>query len=108
MIDETMRKLEERLRAGADTPGRRDELLGLLAQLQSELRELESTHADAARRIAHLTHAAHEATSGGDDPVAARNATDRLTESVREFETTHPTLTSLVRSVSDALAAAGL
>lgn len=108
MIQDTIRKLEERLRADPAPGPRRDEVLGLLEQLKSELRTLETTHGDAARRIAATTERAHaEALSAG-DAAARASAAERLTESVRDFETTHPELRSVVQAIANALASAGL
>ena len=108
MIQDTIRKIEDRLRAEAAASPRRDELLGLFDQLKAELRALEGTHSDAAVRIAATAEQAHEDALAADDAAARATAAERLTESVRDFESTHPELRSVVQAIANALASAGM
>ncbi len=98
MLDETLRKLEERIRA-ADAD-EREELLGLVAELRSELGDVASTRPDDAVTLARHTHAA----ATGEDAERASGVEDALLE----FETAHPAAVGLVRSFLRTLAAAGI
>jgi hypothetical protein len=108
VIQDHIRKIEESLRGGALAPAQREELLRLLAELKSELVALEATRRDAAHEIARLTQAAHEAARGGGVDTQRRRAADRLAESVRDFGASHPKLASIVESIAETLASAGL
>ena len=107
-MQETLNKIEKTVRdapqANADT---KEELLGLLGELRSELAALESTHAEEARNIASFTEAATRE-STRPQPLEAAEARAGLTDSVRKFEATHPRLGSLVRAICDSLAAMGI
>lgn len=108
MIHETIRKIEESLAGDAVAPERRREALRLLAELRAELGALEATRGADARRIAELTASAHATARSGATPEARADAAGRLVTSVREFEATHPALTSVVGRISELLASAGL
>ncbi len=97
MIEETLRTLEERIRS-AEGPGdpEREGLLGLVAELRSELAALSETHAEDA------AHLAEHARDAGAAPGTA------IEDSVRDFETRHPRVTGLVRSLLQTLADAGI
>lgn len=97
MIDDTLRKMEERIRSSTRTSDEtRDELLALLVELRSELGRMAETHEDDARTLARHAAAAGEDAEGG------------VEESVLEFETAHPRITGLVRSFLRTLADAGI
>jgi hypothetical protein len=103
VIEDTIRKIEDSLKGGHLSAERERELRRLLAELRAELKLLEATRGGEARRIATLTGAAHAAPAG-----ERRDAANRLAESVREFEATHPKLTSLVDAIAETLASAGI
>jgi Mg2+ and Co2+ transporter CorA len=103
VINDTIRKIEDSLRREGVAPADRQELLRLLGELKTELSALESTRADEARAIALLAKTAHEA-----PPAQRRHASERLAESVRDFETSHPRLTSIVEAVAESRASARL
>jgi len=97
MIDDTLRKMEERIRSSTRTSDEtRDELLALLAELRNELGHMAETHEDEARTLARHAAAAAEDAEGG------------VEESVLEFETAHPRITGLVRSFLRTLSDAGI
>jgi hypothetical protein len=108
VIEDTLRRIEKSLEDPSLPPARRRELTRLLADLRAELAGLAATRGDDACNIAALTAAAHEAHLGRADAAGRESATKKLTESVREFETTHPTLTSLVERIAETLSAAGI
>lgn len=96
MIDETLSKLQARIRAAEGTSdSNRQELLELVAELRSELAAISETHTDDAARLAEHTHAAAEGAHGVEDAMM-------------EFETAHPKIVGLVRSFLHTLAEAGI
>jgi len=94
VIEETISKIEERLRA-ADSlnPAQRVELQNLLAQLRREARTLPG---DALSFDANNT----------DEDV--QTTISRLEESLTAFETSHPQLTGIVNRISAILANMGI
>jgi len=93
MIEDTIAKIEQRLRtANSLPPGERSELEQLLTQLRAEARSLPRPPQSAAF---------HQ-----DDD--AHTALDRLQESLTEFETTHPQLVGTVNRISTILANMGI
>ena len=95
MIDDTLAKLEDRIHAVESRgDGSRKELLALVAELRAELGAISETHADDAAALAHHVR---EAGSGG-----------RVEDSIRSFESTHPKIVGLVRSLMNTLADAGI
>jgi hypothetical protein len=95
MIEDTLRKLEERIRASERTgDGTRTELLELVAELRTEFDAVARTsHADAAAIAEH----AGQAAAGG--PVA---------DSMLEFESAHPRVVGLFQALMRTLADAGI
>jgi hypothetical protein len=94
VIDETISRIEERLRAADSlSPAQRAELQNLLAQLRREARSLP---ADALPE------------DNVDDDEDVRSAVSRLEESLTAFETSHPQITGLVNRISTILANMGL
>ena len=110
MINETISKIEERIRvAGKMDDAQKAELLKLLAELKSEMTTLASTHADDARSIAGFTDVStHEATRGQPRPELVEQSLEGLAASVRGFEESHPRLVQLVNSISTTLSNLGI
>jgi hypothetical protein len=93
MIEDTISKIEERLRAGTNlAPAERAELEELLVQLRTEAASLPG-------------FAVRDDLSGDDD---VRGALGRLEESLTEFETTHPQIVGIVNRISTILANMGI
>jgi hypothetical protein len=93
MIEDTIAKIEQRLRTAQSLPpAERSELEQLLAQLRAEAHSLPRSPA--------LAPPAPE-----DD---AQTALGRLQESLTEFETTHPQLVGTVNRISTILANMGI
>lgn len=110
MIEDTIQRIEDRLR-GADTipAERRAELAQLLATLKAEVAALSRTHAEQADSIAGFTDAAaREATRTQPDPQLFQLARAGLDQSVKDFEASHPRLTQTVDALSRALANLGI
>ena len=97
MIDETLRKLEERIRSSQRTgDDAKQDLLGIVGELRTELAEISETHGDDARSLA--GHAA----------AAADGTPNTVEDSVLEFEAAHPRIVGLVRSFLRTLSDAGI
>jgi len=93
VIEETISKIEERLRAADSlSSAQRAELQDLLAQLRTEARSLppEAVPAEA------------------DEDEDVQSAISRLEESLAAFETSHPQITGLVNRISAILANMGI
>ena len=94
MIEDTIAKIEERLRTAESLPrAERLELEQLLAQLRVEARTLPTLPTP------------DVSTAPEDD---AQTALDRLQETLTEFETTHPQLVGTVNRISTILANMGI
>ena len=110
MIDETILKIEARLReSGAINDQAKRELTGLLATLKSEITELSKTHADQAESIAGFTQtSAHEAIREEKNPELLKLSLEGLTTSVDGFEKSHPRLVQLVNRIATTLSNLGI
>ena len=97
MIDETLSRLEERIRSSQRTSddAKRD-LLALVDELRSELAGIAESHAEDAQALASQARAAAE-----DDETVVE-------ETMRELETAHPQIVGLVRSFLRTLSDAGI
>lgn len=97
MIEDTIAKIEQRLRSARDLPiSERQELERLLLQLRTEANTLPALRGSGNGPIE------------TDDPDDANTALSRLQESVAEFETTHPHLIGTVNRISTILANMGI
>jgi len=110
MIEETISKLETRLKSSSAIPAQsRDELLQLLGTLKQEVSELSKTHAEDAQRIVGLTQAStHEATRPGSDTERLNAQLQNLGDSVAGFGTSHPQLVQIVNRIAEILADLGI
>jgi hypothetical protein len=110
MIDETIEQIEARIQnSDSLPPDRRRELLGLLATLKAETRELAKTHNEQAQSIVGFTQVStHEATRLAPDTQLLNLSTQGLRKSVEEFETSHPRLAQIVNTISTTLSNSGI
>jgi hypothetical protein len=93
MIEDTIAKIEQRLRTANQIPlSERAELEELLAQLR--------------REAGSLPRLREPEGMAGDEDV--QSALGRLEESLTEFETTHPQLVGIVNRISTILANMGI
>ena len=96
MIEDTIAKIEHRLRSAKDLPiNERQELEQLLTQLRADAKSLPRQPANSR----------WDQTEENDDP---NTALSRLQESLAEFETTHPQLVGTVNRISTILANMGI
>ncbi|MCL5099249.1 MAG: DUF4404 family protein [Candidatus Omnitrophica bacterium] len=110
MIERTLEEIEAKLRQSTSIPtGNRDELLGLLATLKTEVTELAKTHEDQAQSIAGFAVVStHEAIRTPRNPVLLRHSLDGLSASVTEFEKSHPELVEIVNTICTTLSNLGI
>jgi len=110
MIEETIKKIESRIRSADSISGSsRTELLQLVSTLQSEITDLSRTRAEHAESIAgFIDRSTHEATRRERNPELLRLSLAGLAESVKGFEESHPRLVSQVNYICTMLANAGI
>jgi hypothetical protein len=110
MIEDTIGKIEARIKAGESiNPERREELLQLLGTLKSEMAALSQTHGEQAQSIASFAEvSAHEATRTQQDPELLKLSLEGLGQSVEGFKKSHPRLVQVVNSISNTLSNLGI
>ena len=110
MLDDTISKIEGRIRNAGDVDDtRRAELLKLLGELRGEIAALARTHQEQAQSITSFAEvSAQEATRETKNPAALRHSIGGLESSVGEFEKTHPQLVGIVNRIAGMLANMGI
>ena len=110
MIPERIAQIEATLRSNSQIPeATRAELLSLLDGLRAEVAPLVETHGERAQHIVGSADAAAQAAvRRGEEPVQADEALEGLTESVREFEASHPQLVQVVGRLAHTLSNMGI
>src|SRR5678816_1838651 len=110
MIDETIAKIEERLKnAGSLTTEQRADLLRLLSTLKAEVGSLSEDQAERAQSIAGFTAVStHEATREQRSPELVDLSLKGLSQSVEGFENSHPKLVQVVNSICTTLSNLGI
>ena len=110
MLNETITKIEGRIQnSAAINDAHRAELLGLLAQLKTEVAELSKTHRDHAENIASRADlSASAATSEVRNPDTLKQSITDLESSVGDFEKSHPQLVGVVNRFATMLANMGI
>lgn len=110
MIPERIAQIEATLRDNPQIPAAtRAELLALLADLKAEVDPLIATHHERAQHITGRADAAVQAAvRRGDQPTQADEAIEGLTDSVREFEASHPHLVQIVNRLANTLSNMGI
>lgn len=110
MLDETLAKIEARIRATDSLNAeRRAELLELLGQLRREVGALPPSQAEQARSITGFAAVStHEAMRERRNPKLLRHALEGLRASVTEFEESHPNLVRVVNSICNTLSGLGI
>lgn len=110
MIDDTISKIEERIRNAATIkPENKAELLNLLAALKSEVGNLSTTNEEHARSITGFTEVStHEAFRETKSPELLELSLKGLSSSAEGLETSHPSLVQAVNAICVALANLGV
>lgn len=110
MIDDTIHKIESRVRAGrAITADNKQALLSLLETLKSELDALDDDHNEKAESMTgFMERSAHEATREEPNQRLLALAIDGLSTSVQDFESSHPRVAEVTNSIAAMLANLGI
>jgi hypothetical protein len=110
MIEDTIKKIETKIRtASSITKDNKNELLNLLAGLESEivkLSQLESEHAESVAGF--IERSTHEATRREKNPELLKLSLAGLEASVKGFEVSHPQLVADINYISTVLANMGI
>jgi hypothetical protein len=107
MIEETIRKIEAKLQESDVKGESKAELIQLLGQLKSEMKNVES--AEGAQSVVGFTELSmHEATRREKHPELLELSLKGLSRSVEEFENTHPRLVEAVNRICTTLAGMGI
>jgi len=109
-MKETISQIEERIKnAGALKEEARAELLGLLAQLKTQIGDLSQTNQEQARSITGFTDiSAHEATRDSKNPRSLTHSILGLESSVHNLEKSHPQLVAVVNRIAQMLSSMGI
>jgi len=110
MIDDTLGKIEARIRAAESIKeGRKEELLELVGTLKAEIAGLSKTHREEAQSIAGFTEVStHEATRAEKNPELLDLSLKGLSSSVDGFEKSHPRLVQIVNAIGNTLSNLGI
>ena len=110
MINETMNKIETKIKNSVHiTDDNKKEYLNMLGTLRGEVEELSRTQKDQAETITGFARvSAHEATREEVNKDLLDISIDGLRTSVQGFETSNPTLVSIVNNVCSFLSSLGI
>ncbi len=100
MINETLRRLEERIASTTRSPDERAALLALLDQLRTEVREI-GTDAQGTAAV-HAAGTAVAAATPDDDDGGG------IDDKLADLEASHPRIAAVLRSLMQTLADAGI
>ncbi|MGE5621174.1 MAG: DUF4404 family protein [archaeon] len=110
MIQDTIAKIEEKIRNNMSlSEDNKMELLSLLSQLNPQITELSKTHTEYAENIAgSLERSADEALQEDKNPNLLKSEIESLSDSVKDFEVSHPKLVETVNYIATVLANMGI
>ena len=110
MIQETIQQLEKRIEKTETIDNKeREELIGLLGTLKSEVLSLSKTHPEQAESITGFAQVStHEAIRKEKDPQLLDLSVKGLTSSIKGFENSHPELVRIVNAISVTLSNLGI
>ena len=110
MENTTIQSIEEKIRTNPSlSENNKGELLSQLAKLKTEIAKLSETKPDEAQNIvSHLDRSTDEAIKEAKDPGLFKKLTDDLSDSVREFEVSHPKLVEDINYIASSLANMGI
>jgi len=110
MIQDHIEKIESKVQGAKGIPEEtKNELMGLLSTLKSEIGDLSRTHGEDADSITRFTEvSAHEATREERKPELVKVAVQGLSSSVEGFESSHPGLVQIVNRIATILSNMGI
>ena len=110
LINKTLTKIERTIKQEANLSDKdKTELLKLLASLKVEITELSKIHSEEAESIVgFIERSTHEASRKNKNQKLISLSVEGISESVKEFEESHPRLVETVNYISAALSNIGL
>lgn len=110
MLQDHIEKIESKVQGAKGIPEEtKNELMGLLSTLKSEIGDLSRTHGEDADSITRFTEvSAHEATREERKPELVKVAVQGLSSSVEGFESSHPGLVQIVNRIATILSNMGI
>jgi hypothetical protein len=110
MIENTMTEIKARIeQEGAVTSKTKADLLRLLSTLETEIARLSESDSEHAQSIAgFIDRSTHEATRRKKQPELLKISLTGLTESVKGFEASHPSLVANINDICTVLANMGV
>jgi hypothetical protein len=110
VINKTLSKIEKTIQQDATLPDKeKTKLMDLLATLKVEIKELYKIHSEEAESIVgFIERSTHEASRKKKNPILLKLSIDGISESVKEFEMSHPKLVETVNYISSALSNIGI
>lgn len=110
MPNTTIEKIEEKIRTNSSlNDENKNELLKLISGLKAELEGLSGEHVENAERIiSHIDSTTDEAFKESQDHGLLKKALEGLSDSVREFEVSHPKLVAQIDFIASKLANSGI
>jgi hypothetical protein len=110
MIKNTMKEIKAKIKQeGAVTAKTKADLLSLLSTLETEIDKLSKTDSEHAQSITgFIERSTHEATRKKKHPELLKISLSGLSESVKGFEASHPSLVENINEVCTVLANMGV
>ena len=109
MLQDTLSKIEKKLRDASIPVEKKTELLKLISHLKIEVTELAKTKQEQSESIAGFTHiSTHEAIRQKQNPQLLKLSLEGLVSSVKEFEASHPKLAESVNRICSILSNLGI
>ena len=109
MENTTIQNIEEKIRLSGLSNANKGELLSQLAKLKTEISKLAETKSgDAQKIISNLDRSTDEAIKEEKDAGLIKKLSDELSDSVREFEVSHPVLVEDINYIASSLANMGI
>lgn len=110
MVQDTIQKIEAKLNGNENIrPEHRAELVALLRQLKAEVSTLAETNAESAETVAGFAKVStHEATRAQKNPELMELSLKGFSQSVTEFEGSHPGLVAVVNRICTTLSNMGI
>jgi phosphoenolpyruvate carboxylase len=110
MFENKIENLEKEINSNTNISSeKKDELIGLINKLKSELADLPSDNVEKAKSLVNFTESlTHEATREEPNSELTNISLKALELSIKEFEVSHPQLTSTINSISEMLSRIGI
>jgi hypothetical protein len=109
MVNKTLSKIKKTIRDNTNLSDKdKSQIINLLGTLKVEINELSKSHEEEAESIVgFIERSTHESIRKRKNPTLLKLSIDGISESVKEFEASHPKLAETVNFLSSALANSG-